>query len=419
MRVKQLKINNFRVINKLFIDFGNTQTNVLVGVNGCGKTSILDCLAILLSRLIGRVESKQGTGRFFTDNDITNGSKETFNEIIITYQNQDYNFRVTKTKKGREQTKQTITNLTEIKTLAKIIRESLDEDAFASIPLVVFYPVNRAVLDIPLRIRQKHIFDQLAAYEGALVGGPRDFRLFFEWFREREDLENEIRIEKKKNLDPHLEAVRNAVSSLLPGFTNLRIRRSPLRMTLEKEGTELIVNQLSDGEKCLLAFAGDLARRLAIANPSLTNPLKGYAIVLIDEIELHLHPSWQRNIIPSLESTFPNCQFIVTTHSPLVLSHIKPEGVHILEMTEEGVELRKITSSYGRDSNLILEEIMGVPERPEEIKDKLRMYFNLIDKSNFLEANQLRNYLEAIIGPDEPEFAKADVLIKRKRILGK
>jgi predicted ATP-binding protein involved in virulence len=106
-------------------------------------------------------------------------------------------------------------------------------------------------------------------------------------------------------------------------------------MTITKQGQELIINQLSDGEKCLLAMVGDLARRLAIANPSLPDPLQGSGVVLIDEIELHLHPKWQREIIPALTRTFPNCQFIVTTHSPQVISQVKPEGIYILERTDD------------------------------------------------------------------------------------
>jgi predicted ATP-binding protein involved in virulence len=86
---------------------------------------------------------------------------------------------------------------------------------------------------------------------------------------------------------------------------------------------------LSDGEKCLLAMVGDLARRLAIANPDYPDALQGEAIVLIDEIELHLHPSWQRNIIPALKRTFPKCQFIITTHSPQVLSYIQPKNIYL------------------------------------------------------------------------------------------
>ena len=183
-----------------------------------------------------------------------------------------------------------------------------------------------------------------------------------------------------------LEAVREAIYSLIPAFSNLRVRRSPLRMTVTKDGEELIINQLSDGEKCLLAMVGDLARRLAIANPSLPDPLQGSGVVLIDEIELHLHPKWQREIIPALTRTFPNCQFIVTTHSPQVISHVKPEGIYILEKTDAGVIAKRPESSYGRDSNRILEDLMDVPARPQEIKDSLHELFRLIDEGNLDDA---------------------------------
>lgn len=117
--------------------------------------------------------------------------------------------------------------------------------------------------------------------------------------------------------DPHLEAVREALRQFLPEFDNLTVRRNPLRMEVEKNGERLTVNQLSDGEKCLIALIGDLARRLAIANPVLRNPLDGEGVVLIDEIDLHLHPKWQRLVVPKLRTVFPNCQFVISTHSPM------------------------------------------------------------------------------------------------------
>ncbi|MEW6499462.1 MAG: AAA family ATPase, partial [Cyanobacteriota bacterium] len=195
--------------------------------------------------------------------------------------------------------------------------------------------------------------------------------------------------------------------------------RSPLRMTVEKQGQELIVNQLSDGEKCLLAMVGDLARRLALANPTLKNPLQGEGVVLIDEIELHLHPKWQREIIPALTRTFPNCQFIVTTHSPQVISEVKPNGIYILEATSEGVVAKRPESSFGRDSNRILEDLMGVSARPQEIKDELLELFRLIDKGDLDGARQLRQQIADQIGTDEPEFVRADVLMRRKEILNR
>jgi predicted ATP-binding protein involved in virulence len=282
----------------------------------------------------------------------------------------------------------------------------------------VYYPVNRAVLNIPLETpKEEYSFKQVDAYEQALNGIQINFSSFFQWFRTVEDLENEERRDNPDYRNRQLEAVRQAIYSLLPGFSNLRVRRSPSRMTITKQGQELIVNQLSDGEKCLLALAGDLARRLAIANPGLADPLQGSGVVLIDEIELHLHPAWQRKVIPALTDTFRNCQFIVTTHSPQVLSQVKPDGIYILERTDEGMVAMRPESSYGRDSNRILEDLMDVPKRPQEIKDRLLELFRLIDKGDLDAAKQLRQQLEDEIGYDEPEFVSADVLMRRKEIL--
>jgi predicted ATP-binding protein involved in virulence len=188
-------------------------------------------------------------------------------------------------------------------------------------------------------------------------------------------------------------------------------------MTVRKNGEELIINQLSDGEKCLLAMVGDLARRLAIANPGLENPLEGEGVVLIDEIELHLHPQWQRKIIPALTRTFPNCQFIVTTHSPQVLSYVKPENIYILKKKEQGVTVSHPQSSYGRDSNQILEDTMEDKERPEEFKNKLKELFRLINDNKIDEARQLGQEIADEIGDDDPELVKARTSIKRKEIL--
>jgi AAA15 family ATPase/GTPase len=166
-------------------------------------------------------------------------------------------------------------------------------------------------------------------------------------------------------------------------------------------------------------MVGDLARRLAIANPSLPDPLQGSGVVLIDEIELHLHPKWQREIIPALTRTFPNCQFIVTTHSPQVISDVQPDSIYILEATPEGIVAKRPDSSFGRDSNYILEVLMGTPARKEEIKDELLELFRLIDKGDLDGARHLRQQIADQIGSDEPELVKANVLLRRKEILNR
>jgi predicted ATP-binding protein involved in virulence len=160
---------------------------------------------------------------------------------------------------------------------------------------------------------------------------------------------------------------------------------------------------------------------LAIANPSLDDPLQGEGIVLIDEIELHLHPKWQRKIIPDLTRTFPNCQFIVTTHSPQVLSHVYSENIYILQSTPDGIIASHPESSYGRDSNQILENVMGVSAYPEKIAKDLSELFRLIDRNDLQGAKELRKNIGATQEDrfDDPQLIKAGVIIKGKEILGK
>ena len=416
MRLESMKIAGFRGISKLELEFPE-QVNVLAGVNGSGKSAVLDCAAIMLSRFIGRIRSSAGTGRYFVDSDISNRTSETQNGVAIHFQGRSVHWSVTKSRKGRR--RQTITRLDVMKEHIERFRSELDEDEHANLPIVVYYPVNRAVLDIPLRIRIRHRFDdRLAAYDQALSGEGRSFRVFFEWFREREDLENERRIDKSDFRDPQLRAVRMAIRRLLPGFRKLKIRRSPLRMVVEKNGEELIVNQLSDGEKCTLAMAGDLARRMAIANPTMKDPLKTDAIVLIDEIDLHLHPGWQRHVISALAETFTDTQFLLSTHSPAILSQLKPNSIWIMTKTKSGIVASRPEDAYGQTVNRILEDIMDVSARPREIKEELDKLYLSIERKNMEEAKYLLSNLQDAIGMD-PDLIRAGILIDRQEILGR
>ena len=290
------------------------------------------------------------------------------------------------------------------------IKEDWKENPQYNIPLVVYYPVNRKVTNISLETPKKDYSRQSDAYDQALKGGDIDFDDFFQWFRQREDIENELRLNQDSNYrDKQLETVRNSILQLMPNFTNFRVRRSPppLRMTLIKDEETLEINQLSDGEKCLITMIGDLAKRLVIANPSLDNPLEGEGIVLIDEIELHLHPQWQRDIIPKLLKIFPNCQFIITTHSPQVLSNVQKESIFILE---DFNVLTKTPYSYGRDSNSILYDLFNVTKRPEDTQKIIDKMFDLMekeDKNSLDQAKKLLRDLETMLGEEDIEIVRA------------
>ena len=413
MILKSLTLSNFRGIRDLRLEFSD-KVNLLAGVNGAGKTAILDCAAIMLSRFVGRLRSTKGTGRFFTDSDISNGSSQTRNAIEIGFRNYEFDWTVSKTRRGRR--RQSITGLEGVKTLVGYLQMRVEDDSPVSLPIAVYYPTNRAVLDIPLRISTTHRFDQLSAYDQALSGKWSSFRIFFEWFRNREDLENERRLETPKFRDRELQAVRTAIARFLPDCSAVRIRRSPLRMVVDKSGEELRVDQLSDGEKCTLAMVGDLARRMAIANPAHDDPLVGAGVVLIDEIDLHLHPGWQRHVVSALEDTFPNCQFLVSTHSPQIVSHVAPERIWLLDRTKSGVTASRPAESFGQTAGRILEDIMDVPERPQEIKERLSELFLAIQEEKLATANQLLSGLTSTIGSD-PDLVRARIHIRRQQAL--
>jgi predicted ATP-binding protein involved in virulence len=458
MKIKHIRIQDFRGIEDLNLDFGFDNVNVLIGINGVGKSSVIDCICLLLSAYVKQLRevfrerklqqssedsyiissgngsvniggTNNGTIIVTGDNnliqhsqkqknevdDIKNGASSFILEILVNHNQKDFAWA-----KLIERSKDKSVEESDESGLIALVNEIVPSySPDFSIPLVLCYLVNRAVLDISLDLSDTSNFTQLKAFDDSLTGAQAGFDEFFRWFRSLEDLENEERRDLPEYRDRRLEAVRRALPKFMPEFTNLRIRRAPLRMTVFKQDKELIIDQLSDGEKCLLAMVSDLARRLAIANPSLADPLQGEGIVLIDEIELHFHPQWQRGILPTLSSTFPNCQFIVSTHSPQIVSDVQPDAVYLLQQTSTGLTASHAVSSYGRDSNQILEELMGVPDRPIHIKHQLQQLFHLIDDGNLEGAQQLKEQLEQQIGFDEPEFVKADVMIRRKEILGR
>jgi len=426
MKITKINLSNFRGVESLSLEL-HGKLNVLYGMNGTGKSTILHAIAIMLSWTIQRIKSIQSNGKDIPQVDIKNGSHRSSIEIFCSDNNREIFWRRTNHLEGYglSEERSDFTHLNEY--VKQIQDEIAAQKEKINLPLFVYYPVNRAVLDIPLRIKSKHKFDLLAAYEDALTSGA-NFRTFFEWFRDREDRENQnrkyidalIKPEDYVFPDPQLEAVRQALQEFLPEFKNINvIRNNPPRMEVTKNGEILRIDQLSDGEKCLIAMISDLARRLAIANPKRDNPLEGEGIVLIDEIELHLHPKWQRMIVSKLLEVFPNCQFIISTHSPNVITHVKPESLYLLEQFQGKINVSKPQESYGKTVERILEDLMGLTTtRPDEVNVKLREIYDKIQQGNLDEAKQMIVSMRKIIAED-PELVKAEVLIKRKEIIGK
>lgn len=409
MRIQSLKLENFRGFNNLELDF-HEDLNVIIGENGTGKSSILDALAVLLSMFIAEIRESSSIIDL-TNEDIKNGTDQAKIAIAILKDNIEFLWYITKNIRKKE-------NKDNQSKLDRLIKTFTDEQG--NLPLIVYYQVNRVV-----RIEKAFKDDEESSvlldspsiiYEESLEM-KSDFNGFFKWFKEREDFENEKRLDNSDWRDPELNLVRSAITEFT-GFTDLRVRRNPTRLEVTKGNQKLNVNQLSDGERCIFAMVGDLARRLAIANRNLENPLEGSGVILIDEIELHLHPAWQRKIVPGLRKTFPNCQFIVTTHSPQVVSHVEAEKIVLLKQSEAGIEKRNVQSAYGRSSDRILEDLMGVSARPIEVEEKLHQIFLAIDQHDLSHAKDLVLSMRQQI-QDDPDLVKASMMIRRKEISGK
>jgi len=218
--------------------------NVFVGMNGAGKSSILDATAILLSWLANRIKHTGTSGRPIVESDINNNESSANVEVMVCGDGSYFSWNIAKVRKGRSR-KDVGSALIPMSEFAKQIQSEITEhNGQVNLRLFAYYPVNRAVLDIPLSIREKHTFDLLSAYDESLASGA-SFSTFFEWFREREDLENEARRDQQTLLvsdkspsfpDPQLETIRSALSSFMPEFKNLTVRRNPLRMEVEKQG---------------------------------------------------------------------------------------------------------------------------------------------------------------------------------------
>jgi len=430
MKLVSIELEGFRGLAHQTINLeptpfwgGELQPIVFIGGNGSGKSSILKAISILLTWFTRRIKNTRTNGLFFSFDDVTTHRSYSLVSLTLAHQNDRYSWSIrqkcqkefkTNNKNLRSEAKSGYEALNQ---LVKFFHNLMEQDINTPLPVLAYYPTDRTIAKVSVHLPKNRSNPiPLDTYEKALEEDKASFQSFFEWFRIREDYENEQRSKVDSSYqDPQMEAVRRACGDLT-GLMNLQVRRdTPVRMTIDKAGKTFRIEQLSDGEKGLLAIAGDLARRLVIANPGLSDPLQGEGIILIDEIELHLHPQWQSTTIENLCKTFPNCQFILTTHSPQVITNL--ESVYLLSHSPEGI-IGESVHTYGKDSNRILETIMGAPERSTQIKEKFDRLFNLIDNHNLTEAQRLHRSLLNQLKEDDPELARADWLIARREVLG-
>lgn len=192
---------------------------------------------------------------------------------------------------------------------------------------------------------------------------------------------------------------------------NYKVKSGELEVSIKrKNGTveSLPLRILSDGIKSTMSMIADIAYRMAILNPQLLDNIlqETSGVVLIDEIDMHLHSSWQSKIIKVLTKTFPKVQFIFTTHSPSVLSNISNENILILN----NLGIYKLTDkTYGRDIESIVHQIMRTEVRPQEIVENLKRFNNLLDEGRINEAKKILEELEEVLGENDTNIIDARI----------
>ena len=282
-------------------------------------------------------------------------------------------------------------------------------------PLTVYYTTDRAGYRLPKKLPTEVQRGQAAAYSGALFNRTVNFRDFMVRYRSAITVERTERWDNPNYLgDRAVAAISCALTTFLGDFENLRVEEEPLRLLVDKTGESFDLSQLSDGERSFLAMICDLGRRLTLANPMLDNPLHGAGVVLIDELELHLHPKWQREASEKLRRIFPNIQFIATTHSPFVIQALRSGELINLDPDEFGEYADKSIED-------IAENVMGVdlPQKSERYRQMMSAaeeYFHLLRTpgtlpEDFDAAEQRFNMLSEPFS-DDPAF---QALLKLER----
>ncbi|MFL9691743.1 AAA family ATPase [Aeromonas veronii] len=471
MILKSLGLTNFRSFERLDIKFDDRMT-VIAGVNGVGKSTILQAIAIAYSHTLSEFTVSREKSLPLLESDIQQGKSSCIIELescilkaasLNTFLSKESLDQGEKLALGHKQSlmKKALALLekgsSDYKNLKNEIiwidkrlegnfekrlnwlftdthesevRLKRDLKNSPTQPLVIYYSTHRLLSRLPPKLQGALPFKQAAAFSKSLTQLEISLNEFAKWHRAmfsshviRKDTQYGSRI---------LKLLQEAISGLIPQIKEFWFHEeNPPRYSVMKDasideqvngkkiGKQLFLEQLSDGERGLIALVFDLTRRLAIANPNSENPIaEGEALVLIDEIELHLHPSWQRQVLRSLKNTFKKCQFVVTTHSPQVIGQVRPENLRLLYVDDSSkTTLTHAPQSFGMDSNWVLQNIMGVSARDYETEQRLSAIYQAIDTDKFNDARTLAEELRAEVGVF-PDLQEAIALLDRFALLG-
>ncbi|MEO5348050.1 MAG: AAA family ATPase [Magnetococcus sp. YQC-3] len=428
MKLAQIDIKNFRCFQSLSIPF-HPDVNVLVGANGAGKTAVLDAVAISLGNImpIGRYDPLRPS-------DIPVASDIDHAEVDREHLIAVYSVATDSSLDGPLSWHAEYTLSGHSKKVSGSHVSVRHPPGFpmeieSFVPVVAYYRSSRNLSGMPeMGDIFKQTLDWHSAYENILDAGA-NYQAMCQWFYLREN--QELRERQYQNHDrefafPDLKTVRQALCTMLENVESIFFDGAPptLKVAWAEGGNPpkiLSLEQLSDGYRNLLALVLDFARRLALANPDWQNPLEAPGILVIDELELHLHPKWQQRVIPDLRKVFPNTQLIVTTHSPQILSTVRREHILLLGADHQFESIPEDVGTYGAENSRVLAEVFGTHTRPQGLESvqALRDYLALVEAGQHEseQARILKTQLESALGSSDPDLRRADLRVRQLNVL--
>lgn len=420
MYINHLELHNFRCFDKLELDFHN-QLTVIVGGNGAGKTAILEATAIAAGTFfvgMDKIRSLSIKPRDAKNVNYELGSRYDSQQkypVEVSASGMIENLSLSwKRSLNSPDGKTTVKDAEAIINLAKDVQSRLRQgDKSTILPIIAYYGTGR-MWDFH---REKHegSIPKNSRTNGYIdcLDGSTNVKLMIKWF-EKMTLLKYQRVEINQGTIPEYEAVCKAMEkciSLATGYENVKIQYGLSIEEIEVSFIDLYGNkmclplsQLSDGYKCTVSMVADIAYRMATLNPQLLSEilLETPGVVMIDEIDLHLHPEWQQRILNDLTKIFPKVQFIVSTHAPAVINTVGTSNIIV-------VNSRSVTSSpdntFGKDVNTILRTVMETTERPKEIKELFNNFYSAMDGMDFETAVHYLTVLEQTVGDTDPECA--------------
>ena len=415
MYIKTLTLQNFKGFDNIELDF-HPNLSVIVGANGSGKTSVMEGAAIALSAMFvkmdglsgRRIDKSQAHLKAFelgSTKDVQPQYPVTVKASAVLNSGSIEWSRSLNKSTGST----TVGDAKEMIELGIRFQEHLRRgDKELILPVIAYYGTGR-LWDYH-REKQSDVFESNNRINGYVdcVDGTANIKLMMNWFLK-------MTVQKYQNhelgLDnpPELEAVYSAMETCyckITGHDDVKVQYNMGTKELEiayRDGSgklmRIPVNQLSDGYKSTISLVADIAYRMAVLNPQLLGDVcnETDGIVLIDEVDLHLHPKWQQRILGDLTEIFPKVQFIISTHAPEVINSVSKENVIVLENNQA---VSAPAETYGKDANGILRTIMHVKERPNEIVQKFDVFYELLNKGKYIEAGEVLDDLENVLGED-------------------